>query len=124
MEWINNFKCSGYNTSYEGENDLNVRNVNYVEVLGMISNLHKLSLISRHTRTWIYRTITRLILESHGQKEMMKETYQQKCISDSIKNEEIVAELQISQIIEFREYRRIWKNRLRGWVLTGFQNRY
>jgi hypothetical protein len=37
----------------------------------------------------------------------MKETYQQKCISDSIKNEEIVAELQISQIIEFREYRRI-----------------
>jgi hypothetical protein len=35
-----------------------------------------------------------------------------------------VAELQISQIIEFREYRRIWKNRLRGWVLTGFQNRY
>jgi hypothetical protein len=33
LEQINNFNCLGYNISYEGEKDLNVKVTNFVRIL-------------------------------------------------------------------------------------------
>jgi hypothetical protein len=44
----NTFNYLGYNTSYEGEKDLNIKVANFVKVLGIINQIFKLSLVSRH----------------------------------------------------------------------------
>jgi hypothetical protein len=57
----------GYNISYKGEKDFNIKAANYVKVLGIINRIFKLSLVSRHTRIHIYKTLARLVL-SYGSK--------------------------------------------------------
>jgi hypothetical protein len=52
----------GYNISYEGEKYLNIKAANLVKVLGIINQMFKPSLVSRHTRIHIYRTLARLVL--------------------------------------------------------------
>jgi hypothetical protein len=49
----------GYNISYEGEKDLNIKAANFVKVLGIINQIFKPSLVSRHTRIHIYKTVAR-----------------------------------------------------------------
>jgi hypothetical protein len=57
----------GYNLSYEGEKDLNIKAVNFVKVLGIINQIFKASLVSRHTRIRIYKTLARPVgLLSYG----------------------------------------------------------
>jgi hypothetical protein len=55
----------GYKISYEGEKDLNIKVANFVKVLGIINQIFKPSLVSRHTRIRIYKTLARLVL-SYG----------------------------------------------------------
>jgi hypothetical protein len=64
---INNnaFNYLGYNTSYEGEKDLNIKAANFVKVLGIINQIFKPLLVSRHTRNRIYNTLARPVL-SYG----------------------------------------------------------
>jgi hypothetical protein len=61
----NTFNYLGYNISYEGEKDLNIKFANFVKVLGIINHLFKPSLDSRHTRICIYKTLARPVL-SYG----------------------------------------------------------
>jgi hypothetical protein len=61
----NTFNYLGYNISYEGEKDLNIKAANFVKVLGIINHIFKLSLVSRHARIRIYKTLARPIL-SYG----------------------------------------------------------
>jgi hypothetical protein len=44
----------GCNISYEGENNLNMNIINFVKVVGIINQIFKLSLVSRHARICIY----------------------------------------------------------------------
>jgi hypothetical protein len=44
------FNYLGYNISYEGEKDLNIKAANFVKVLGIINQIFKPSLVFRHTR--------------------------------------------------------------------------
>jgi hypothetical protein len=55
----------GYSLSYEGEKDLNIKAVNFVKVLGIINQIFKPTLVSRHTRIRIYKTLARPVL-SYG----------------------------------------------------------
>jgi hypothetical protein len=55
----NTFNYLWHNISYEGEKDLNIRATNFVNVLGIINQIFKLSLVSRHTRIWIYKALAR-----------------------------------------------------------------
>jgi hypothetical protein len=61
----NTFNYLGYNISYEGEKDLNIKAANFVKVLGIINQIFKPSLVSRHTRICIYKTLARPVL-SYG----------------------------------------------------------
>jgi hypothetical protein len=51
--------------SHEGEKDMNIKAANFVKVLGIINQIFKLSLVSRHTRICIYKTLARPVL-SYG----------------------------------------------------------
>jgi hypothetical protein len=58
----NTFNYLGYNISCEGEKDLNIKAENFVKVLGIINQIFNPSLVSRHTRIRIYKTLARPIL--------------------------------------------------------------
>jgi hypothetical protein len=53
------FNYFRYNIPYEGEKDLNITTLNFVKVLGIINQIFKPSLVSRHTRIRIYKTLAR-----------------------------------------------------------------
>jgi hypothetical protein len=57
----------GYNISYEGEKDMNIKAANFVTVLGIINQSFKPSLVSRRTRIHIYKTLARLVLSYGGE---------------------------------------------------------
>jgi hypothetical protein len=61
----NTFNYLGYNISYEGEKDLNIKAENFVKVLGIINQIFNSSLFSRHTRICIYKALARPVL-SYG----------------------------------------------------------
>jgi hypothetical protein len=61
----NTFNYLGYNISYDGEKDLNIKAANFVKVLGIINQILKPSLVSRNTIIHIYKTLARLVL-SYG----------------------------------------------------------
>jgi hypothetical protein len=58
----------GYNISYEGEKDFNIKAANFVKVLRIINQIFKPSLVSRHTRILTYKTLARPVL-SYGSEE-------------------------------------------------------
>jgi hypothetical protein len=51
--------------SREGEKDFNTKAANFVKVLGIINQIFKPSLVSRHTIIRIYKTLARPVL-SYG----------------------------------------------------------
>jgi hypothetical protein len=61
----NTFNYLGYTISYEGEKDLNIKAANFVKVLGIINQIFKPWLVSRHIRIRIYKTLARPVL-SYG----------------------------------------------------------
>jgi hypothetical protein len=86
-----------------------------VKVLGIINQIFKPSLVSRHTRIRIYNTVARPVL-SYGSEAWTIRTDERRLISagmrflwrtagytrwDHKRNEDILTELQISQITEF-----------------------
>jgi hypothetical protein len=50
----------GYNISYEGEKGSNIKAANFVKELGIINQIFKPSLVSRHTRIRIYKTLAEI----------------------------------------------------------------
>jgi hypothetical protein len=121
----NTFNCLEYNIYYEGEKDLNITAANFVKVLGIINQIFKLSLVSRHTRIHIYKTLARPVLSYGSKAWTVRRTDERRLISAEIgflrrtagytrrdhkRNEDILTELQISQITEFiYQYRKNWK---------------
>jgi hypothetical protein len=119
------FNYLGYNISYEGEKDLNIEVENLDKVLGIINQIFKPSLVSRHTRIRIYKTLARPVLSYGSEAWIIRRTDERRLISaekrfmrrtaghtrwDHKRNEDILTELQISQITEFiYQYRKNWK---------------
>jgi hypothetical protein len=111
----------GCKISYEGEKDLNIKAANFVKVLGIINQIFKPSLVSRHTRIRIYKTLARPVL-AYGSEAWTIRTEDRRLISAEIRflrrtagwdykrNEDILTELQMSLIIQFiYQYRKNWK---------------
>jgi hypothetical protein len=114
----------GFNISCEGEKDFNTKAANFVKVLGIINQIFKPSLVSRHTRIHIYKTLARPVL-SYGSEAWTIRTDEKRLIPaemcflrrtaeytcwDHKRNEDILTEIQISQITEFKyQYRKNWK---------------
>jgi hypothetical protein len=121
----NTFNYFGYNISYEGEKDLNIKTANFVKVLGIIQKIFEPSLVSRHTRIHIFKTIARPVLSYGSKAWTIRRVDERRLILaemhfmrrtagynrwDHKSNEDILAELQISQITEFTyQYRKNWK---------------
>jgi hypothetical protein len=115
----------GYNVSYEGEKDLNIKAGNFGKMLEIINQMFKPSLVSRHTRIRIYKTLARPVLYYGSDAWTIRRTDERRLISaemcflrrtagytrwDHKSNEDILTELQISQITEFIcQYRKNWK---------------
>jgi hypothetical protein len=125
----NTFNYLGYNISYEGEKDLRIKAANFVKVLGIINQIFKSSLVSRHIRILIYETLARPVLSCGSKAWTIRRSDERRLIStgkrflrrtaeythwDHKKNEDILTDLQISQITEF-----ICQYRKNESVLTG-----
>jgi hypothetical protein len=106
----------GYNISYEGEKDMNIKDGNVFKTLGIINQIFKLSLVSRHTRIRIYKALARPVLSYGSEAWTVRRTDERRLISAEMRflrrtagytgwyhkrNEDILTELQISQITEF-----------------------
>jgi hypothetical protein len=120
----NTFNYLGYNISYEREKDLDIKAANFVTVLRIINQIFKPSLVSRHTRIRTYKTLARPVL-FYGSEAWTIRTDERRLISaemrfmrrtagytrwDHKRNEDILTELQISQITEFiYQYRKSCK---------------
>jgi hypothetical protein len=123
----NTFNYLGYNISYEGEKDFNIKAANFVKVLGIINQILKPSLVSRHTRIRIYKTLATPVL-SYGSEVWTIRTDEKRLISaemrflcrtarytrwDHKRNEDTLTELQMSQITEFiYQYRKSCKEHI------------
>jgi hypothetical protein len=122
----------GYNISYEGGKDLNIKAANFVKVLGIINQIFKPLLVSRHTRICIYKThsllfirLARPVLSYESEAWTIRRADEKRLISaemrflrrtagytrwDHKRNKDILTELQFSQITEFIcQYRKNWK---------------
>jgi hypothetical protein len=77
----NTFNYLGYNISYEGEKDLNIKPANFVKVLGIINQIFKPSLVSRHTGIHIYKTLARLVLSYGSEAWTIRRTDEKRLIS-------------------------------------------
>jgi hypothetical protein len=123
----NTFNYLGYNISHEGEKDLNIKAANFVKVLGIMSQIFKSSLVSRHTRIRLYKTLARPVLSYGSEAWTIRRTDEKRLISaemrflrtagcirwDHKRNEDILTELQILQITEFiYQYRKNWNERV------------
>jgi hypothetical protein len=106
----------GYNISYEGEKDLNIKAANCVKVLGIINQIFKPSLVSRHTRIRVYKPLARPVLSYGSEAWTVRRADERRLISaemcflrrtagytrwDHKRNEDILTELQMSQITEY-----------------------
>jgi hypothetical protein len=109
----NTFNYLGYNIPYEGEKDLNIKAANFVKVLGIINQIFKTSLVSRHTIIRVYKTLARPVLPYGSEAWTIRRTDERRLISaemrflrrtagyirwDHKRNEDILTELQMSQI--------------------------
>jgi hypothetical protein len=92
---------------------LNIRDANFVKVLGIINQIFKPSLVSRHTRIRIHKTLARLVLSYESEAWTIR-TDERRLMSaemcflrriagytrwDYKRNEDILTEFQISVII-------------------------
>jgi hypothetical protein len=59
---VSSFKYLGYNISYEKDVDISTKILNYNRAMGVINQIFKPSLVQKHTRTEIYKTLARPIL--------------------------------------------------------------
>jgi hypothetical protein len=71
----------GCKISYEGEKDLNIKAANFVKVLGIINQIFKPSLISRHTRIRIYKTLARPVMSYGSEAWTIRRTEDRRLIS-------------------------------------------
>jgi hypothetical protein len=104
---------------------MNTKATNFVKVLGIINQIFKPSLVSRHTRSRIYKTLVRPVLSYRSEAWTIRRTDERRLSSaemrflrrtagytrwDHKRNDDILTELQISQITEFMyQYRKNWK---------------
>jgi hypothetical protein len=62
IEQVSSFKYLGYNISYEKDVDISAKILNYNRVMGIINQIFKPSLVQKHTRIKVYKTLARPIL--------------------------------------------------------------
>jgi hypothetical protein len=77
----NTFNYVGYNISYEEEKDLNIKVANFVKVLGIINQIFKPSLVSRHTRICVNKTLAGPVLSYGSEAWTMRRTDERRLIS-------------------------------------------
>jgi hypothetical protein len=62
LEQVNTFNYLGCTLSYEGEKDMPSKLSKFVQTIGVINQVFKPSLVQRHTRLNIYRSLARPVL--------------------------------------------------------------
>jgi hypothetical protein len=107
----NTFNYLGCNISYEREKDMNTKAANFVKVLGILNQIFKPLLDSRHTRIRIYKSLARLVLYYGSEAWTIRRTDERRLISAEMRflrrtagyirwehkrNEDILTELQIA----------------------------
>jgi hypothetical protein len=104
---------------------MNIKAANFVKVLGITNQIFKPSPVSRHKRIRICKTLARPVLSYGSEAWTIRRNYESRLISaemcflrrtagytrwDHKRNEDILTELQMSQItVYIYQYRKIWK---------------
>lgn len=126
IEQVKNFSYLGYQISYEEEKDLNEKIIKFNRAMGIINQIFKPTLVQKHTRTRIYKTLARPILCFGSEAWTIRNIDSQRLTAaemrfmrrtagytrmDHIKNFDIMKELQIEPITEYlQKYRQNWRS--------------
>ncbi|KAJ4449257.1 hypothetical protein ANN_00654 [Periplaneta americana] len=124
IEQVKNFSYLGHQISYEEEKDLNEKIIKFNRAMGIINQIFKPTLVQKHTRTRIYKTLARPILYFGSEAWTIRNIDSQRLTAaemrfmrrtagytrmDHIKNFGIMKELQIERLRN--TYRNIDKTR-------------
>jgi hypothetical protein len=129
LEQVNTFNYLGCALSYEGEKDMEVKISKFVKSIGVMNSIFKSSLVQKHTRLQVYKTLARPVLsygseawtikkadEKRLQESEMK--FMRRTVgythSDQKQSEDILKELQIEPVItHVQNYCTNWRNHVR-----------
>ncbi|KAJ4448800.1 hypothetical protein ANN_00191, partial [Periplaneta americana] len=116
IEQVKNFSYLGYQISYEEEKDLNEKIIKFNRAMGVINQIFRPTLVQKHTRTRIYKTLARPILCFGSEAWMIRNIDSQRLTAaemrfmrrtagytrmDHIRNFDIMKGLQIEPIMEY-----------------------
>jgi hypothetical protein len=123
-EQVSSFKYLGYNT-YEKDVDISTKILNYNRAMGIISQIFKPSLVQKHTRIKIYKTLAGPILTYGSEAWTICKSDRTRITANEMKflrrtagyikshnkrNTEILRELKINSVLEhIDQYRNNWK---------------
>jgi hypothetical protein len=124
-EQVSSFKYLGYNISYEKDADISTKILNYNGVMGIINQIFKSTLVQKHTRIKIYKTLSRSILTYGSEAWTVCKSDITRITANEMKflrrragytkldkkrNTEILLELKINSALEhIEQYRNNWK---------------
>jgi hypothetical protein len=126
---VSSFKYLGYNI-YEKDADISTKILNYNRVMGIINQIFKSTLVHKHTRIKIYKTLSRPILTYGSEAWTVCKSDITRIIVNEMKflrrtagytkldkkrNTEILRELKINSALEHvDQYRNNWKQRAKN----------
>jgi hypothetical protein len=114
----------GYNISYEKDVDISTKILNYSRAMGIINQIFKSSLVQKHTRIKISKTLARLILTYGSEDWTIRKSDRTRITENGMKflrrtagytklykkrNSEILQELKINSALQHTDrYRNNW----------------
>jgi hypothetical protein len=124
-EQVSSFKYICYNISYEKDVDISTKILNYNRVMGIIDQIFKPSLVQKHTRIKVYKTLARPILTYGSEAWTICKSDRTRIIANEMKfprrtagytkldkkrNMEIIREFKINSVLEHTDqYRNNWQ---------------
>jgi hypothetical protein len=122
LEQVNTFYYLGYYLSYEEEKDMNMKITNFLKITGIINQIFKPNLVSKYTRSKIYKILARPTLTYDSESWTIRINDRKRLISaemrfirtlgytlfDHKRNELMDKQLKITPIIDFVTQN--WKN--------------
>jgi len=128
LERVNYFTYLGFTLSFLDEIDISQKITRYNKTMGIINNIIKPSLVQKHTRIRLYKTLARPVLCYGSEAWTLRKKDESRITANEMKfmrytagytkwdhkhNEDVLEELQVEPVIEYiRSYQNNWLEHL------------
>lgn len=128
LERVNEFKYLGYKLSFSIDSDVSEKIIKFNKSMGIINRIMKPSLVQKHTRIRLYKTLARPVLCYGSEAWTLHKHEESRIIANEMKfmrrtagytkwdrrrNEEILHELQITPVLDYiHQYQNQWLQHL------------